>query len=291
MKPIANEGKVFAPKRKSQWGYTILLFAGVLLLLAFIILPIVLFMAFAPLPRDQKSVSLDNDDFGLGFRVGDAWDLMGFEKMIEKSGVEVIDDIRGHSPDPFDADFRTRDMTMLVGAQADSDDVGKLGYIFIGMDVRRSQYNLSLLAEAKKKYPDDKYKRFEFITNNLIEHIATQYPRLRTLEGVGVGSSMNDIITAYGQPFMNFPEVRGVSLIEYLGEKQWITFSLRNGRVQNIFITPGLSSRNADFKMQARIRRMTSPFITPIIKHVLEKALVDDAAKVKSEGSRKNEGS
>lgn len=283
------EGLGNTPKRKSQWRLSLLLVFGALFLLAVVILPVTLFVYFVPPFREQGAAALDEDDFGLGFRVGDARDINAFDRAIKASGIDVRMGIQGVSPTPYEAYWISPDRTLSISIDADHTDKSILGSVYIGPVLRRSPLILSMYYKAKKQYPEDKRGRIECLFGLVTEHVSQQNPKLKTKEGIGLWSLNGDVFSVYGRPTYSMPEVRNTSMFEHLGNRQNVTFSGRSGRVNSIDILRGYDTYNFSQRADAWMRSMFQPFINPSIKRILEQPYDDGAAKPKGEQGKNDD--
>jgi hypothetical protein len=283
METAPLEGFGNTPKRKSQWRLSLLLVFGTLFLLAVIILPAALFIYFVPPLREQGAAALDEDDFGLGFRVGDAWDINAFDRAIKASGINVRMGIQGVSPTPYEAYWLSPDGTLSISADADNADKSTLGSVYIGPVLRKSPLILSMYYKAKKQYPEDKRRRIECLFGLVTEHVSQQNPKLKTKEDIGLWSPNRDVFRIYGRPTYSMPEVRNTSMFEYLGNRQNITFSGRSGRIDSIIISRGYDSYNFSQRADAWMKSMFQPFLNPSIKRILEQPYDSGAAKPKDD--------
>lgn len=235
--------------RRSRWvrflrgaGWTLLGLVALVLILA------VLGMIIPP-PRDPKAAALDNEDFGLGFKVGDKWDVqamdaslsaLGFQRNIDTLSEIAAEETKEVEYPFYSTSWFTQDgrMQIYVASRDKSDDT-IVGDITINSFARTDWTREEARAFRKAielKYPDQE-ARTAFLSRTYAEEAAKLYPNIATDIGLGIGANFQDFISKYGTPDDRFPADYPTSqLAFYFRDRLGIALSLSDGTITSIMI-------------------------------------------------------
>ncbi len=222
-------------------GWTLLGLVALVLILA------VLGMIIPP-PRDSKATALDDEDFDLGFKVGDKWDPEFFESAIKQRGLDVtrMPDIESYNiigakkeEFPFYSAFWiTRDGCINIETfswnKKPDTRVRSIGITTSlpsdwGREKTRAFYK-----SAKRQYSDEN-ARNSYISGVMTSESVKRYPQLETAKGLGLGSSFEDFTKLYGQPSVLSPYFAPTNrFASYFGDRQYFTLFLDSGLVTSI---------------------------------------------------------
>jgi hypothetical protein len=217
-------------------------------------------------PRDPKCFALDDEDFGLGFHIGDPWDPDAFETTMKADGLDVIRsphesrlEYNFHSASWYTTDY----MFSVLLSSNDRTSDAVLGSIdlhpfYAGDSPDQATYRESkafatresLRNKAIKRFPNDDTAARQWYAGQYAEHVGKAVPQIRTAKGITLGSSEKEIRQAYGEPF-DWVDIDDYCWLEYLGNQVHVTFFMDNRQVASINIHSGYRYRNAAFRSSA----------------------------------------
>jgi len=217
-------------------------------LVALVLLLAVLGMIIPP-PRDPKSKALDGEDFGLGFKVGDKWDVSAMDVSLSALGFRREDDSLSEIASqevkeveyPFYyASWWTRDGRMNVYASSqDKSSKAVIGDISISSFARTDWTREEARAFRKsveQLYPDQE-ARTAYLSKLYAKEATKLYPQIATDAGLGFGTTSQDFFSAYGKPDVLFPSDYPASqLAFYFRDRLVVSLSLSNGVIASIMI-------------------------------------------------------
>lgn len=231
--------------RRSRWvrflrgiGWTLLGLVALVLMLA------VLGMIIPP-PRDPKAKALDNEDFGLGFKVGDKWDPAAMDSAIEagklplRTNYEIWPDLSSNRETKTDemnfADWYSEALSLHVIASSsegwrsvivygiyittNSPDFDYFDYEALAIESRR-------IDEIKAMFPGDNAKQYAYLRRTDALYVRERHPGIKTSQGITYGSSLDDVINAYGRPTFQVPYGDYVKVLCYFGDGSWVYFAV-----------------------------------------------------------------
>jgi hypothetical protein len=235
------------PVRKRKGGRFVRFLRGVgwtlLGLVALVLILAILGMIISP-PRDPKSAALDNEDFGLGFKVGDKWDVSAFEKALASRGITVKRMPQTSGGGPNYTSWHSPDDTFYVSAKYHPDENDSVSNLSFGWLIAQSPISKKIKKEAKKQFPGDTGEWMKGFFYELVRHIEGQYPQVKSQEGIGIGSSKDNVLEAYGKSWLPIPAYEELTLTAYLGYNQEIWFWIRDGRVVEVNIKRGFKHKS-----------------------------------------------
>jgi hypothetical protein len=191
-------------------GWTLLGLVALVAILA------VLGMIFPP-PRDPKSVALDDEDFGLGFKVGDKWDVAAIEAALKAHGLPLhIDEEEserlaeqavlksGHNI--LLKTWWSEDSRLVVSAYCDDPvkkDIRSIKITASAPTPDSKVANTLTPKEAKEvetMFPGDEISQHGYLAMQYAKTAGKLYPQVHTAESISLGSSIEDVISTYGKP-------------------------------------------------------------------------------------------
>jgi len=245
---------------------------GALIVLAVLVVAAAIALWLGP-PRDPKSFALDDEDFGLGFRVGDPWDPDAFEAAMKANGLDVQrSSFRTDEDCSFHmASFYTGDYYISVGTASDSKaNNAILRSINItpftqNRDPDKATYRASraysflkeLRKEARQRFPDDKNAGNDWFLARVAEKAAEHLPNPRSSDGIGLASTQEGVKRVYGEPFDSVA-LPGMHWLVYIGNKNRVTFFLRDGIVDFFYAAKGYQRCD----IEARLRYWKQYFVS-----------------------------
>lgn len=231
--------------RRSRWvrflrgvGWTL---AGLVALALLLAIPGMII----PPPRDPKAAALDNEDFGLGFKVGDKWDEFAMEKAIQSRRLPLE---RDEETEQFVENEKAASIDVINLAYWDSQDnslqvsvssnESKLPVLIddVYMCATSPDYNYrdkkaraevrQKLKEVEAMFPGDKEKQlaYQFRINAL--RVGRLFPQIKTGEGIGLGSSGDSVAKAYGKPTYKDSFGDYTEMLYYFGDGNAVSFSI-----------------------------------------------------------------
>jgi hypothetical protein len=223
-------------------GWTLLGLVGLALILA------VLGMIIPP-PRDPKSAALDDEDFGLGFKVGDKWDVKAMGAALEQRGLDLrLEPDINPSSGEGDEEYRSLsafwwsrdgrlDISSFSSDKGDNAIVQNIGISsFIRTDWNREEAK-AFYDEMERKYPDS-LTRDSQLARLAAKEVAELYPQLVTSKGLGIGSKADDFYSAYGKSDAETPSgMPGFQLAFYFRDHQAITVTVEDGLITCVYVT------------------------------------------------------
>lgn len=246
---------VTSNRRKRNWrrvGW------GALIGLAVLIITAAIALWLGP-PRDPKSFALDDEDFGLGFRVGDPWDPDAFEAAMKANGFPVDRTSNSTEEDEFSfhSEFwRTTDGYLLVDAFSDNKSaIAKLRSIGISCSAP-----IDLYREARELFPDDDSRRHLHVLEGRINEASKRFPQVHTDEGILIGSGVSQVLSTYGEPLMELPFAPGSPILGYFGDYRSVTFFSSNNKVAAVNIMPGYRNGGIVWRLGIWHAYITTPF-------------------------------
>lgn len=213
-------------------------------------------------PRDPKCFALDDEDFGLGFKVGDPWDPDAFEAAMkangfplgERSGPEdwaeelellemSVDDELTDYPF-FSVAWITTDGCLMIHLMSNKRlPTAEVCNIILNSDLPCKEWGRErtrkIYSEADEKYPNSQQERLDFVSEMGAIETAKRYPQISTSEGIGFASSLNEVKNTYGKPFMELPFAPESPILGYFGDHRSVVFFFSNERVTSMTIFPG----------------------------------------------------
>lgn len=230
-------------------GWTLAGLVGLVILLA------ILGMIIPP-PRDPKAAALDNEDFGLGFKVGDKWDVKAMDEVIKSRRLpleideetkQLIEIEKAASKDVMNfAHWSSQDNSLRVSI---SSTESKLPVIIndVYMCATAPEYNYrdkKAREEVRQKYkevramfPGDQERQLAYMSMVDAKNAGTQFPQIKTGEGIGLGSSADSVASAYGKPTFNSPFGDYTDMLFYFGDGNGVVFAVSMDCVSSMSAT------------------------------------------------------
>jgi hypothetical protein len=230
---------------------------GALIVLAVLVIAAAIALWLGP-PRDPKSFALDDEDFGLGFRVGDPWDPDAFEAAMKANGLRV-----------------TRERSFSNASLLSTIWDGDLSFLTIQAlaSPREDEvYVDNIIVSVFIPYDWDE-KRALIPNHGIAAGVAgVLYSEIAAGTDIKLGTDENALMGAYGRPLTRLQfdaETKGAYLL-YAGDHQLISFGFSDGHLDTIDVmTPSRDSIYLNH-LSAWFIYISSPVIERLEKRKLE---------------------
>jgi hypothetical protein len=243
-------------KRRSRFirflrgaGWTLLGLVALVAILA------VLGMIIPP-PRDPKAAALDNEDFGLGFKVGDKWNVKAMDTAISARNISIHADAETEqffnstaNPSADDMNFVSwfsKDSALeLMVSSTESHEPVVVNDIYICAlapevnlrDKKARDEAHRKLEENKAMFPGDQERQLAYMSMLDAKNAGGQFPHIKTGEGIGLGSSGDSVISSYGKPTFNSPFGDYTDMLFYFGDGNGVVFTVSMDIVNSMSAT------------------------------------------------------
>jgi len=205
-------------------------------------------------PRDPKCFALDDEDFGLGFKVGDPWDPDAFEAAMKERGINAEPDLESKKefaefmekaqvesfPHVFSR-WKVVDshLQILVSTQVTK---SKPVVSAISIDAAlppsdsKNAVDIRLKNEAKALCGDREELFDYYLRMVCAKEMAKSAPQVQSGKGIGIGSRGEEVLAAYGQPAVTirFQPNDDSPRYWYFGKWKITYFTIWEGRVVTI---------------------------------------------------------
>lgn len=247
------------PKRRSRWvrllrgvGWTLLGILTVLVILA------ILGMTISP-QRSTKTRSLENEDFGLGFKVGDKWDPAAFDAVLQQKGINFTWDKKHDISSPG-----------FLSASWDGDR-GFLSLQVIANPNNGLAYVNNVFLSVYVPFELDKTKSLLGNYGIAARAAAVLYLRIRTSENIRMGFHEESVVETYGKPLIRMTtneEGNGPYLV-YATDRQLVSFCFTDGQLSSMDAMAPTKSKYLN-RLAAWGYFMASPLIEAMSNRQLE---------------------
>jgi len=207
-------------------------------------------------PRDPKCFALDDEDFGLGFKVGDPWDPDAFEAAMESHYLTF-------KGSPFEVpqgyfDFNTTSWVTADGliqvvlmSQSKSPITTLMSCVITVSRPKDNKLAQQILNEAESRFPDNALNRAFYKQALAAVEVSNRYPELRSAKDVGFASSPEEVIAAYGRPLLTVTMDNCIDSLTYICELSGWTFGFYDGNLTTVVSHPGYSNGDIRDRLNA----------------------------------------